>query len=403
MGRLKTLKDWLDWQNKLHHKEIDLSLDRLFVIYKKLFKNGVPFAVISVAGTNGKGSTIAFIDSIYQQSDFKVGAFTSPHLIKYNERFRINGKLVSDEDICDAFSVIEKLRGEISLTYFEFSTLAALIIFAKMNVDIAILEVGMGGRLDAVNIVDADVSIITNIAIDHTEYLGNNREKIGFEKAGIMRKNKPCLYGNDDIPNSIKFHAKEINAKLIFVNNIYTGKINLKGEHQRNNAALAIKAVEQMQALLAITKKQIKTGIEKANLLARMQTITINNKQIVLDVAHNESAVKTLSSTLKKDNVASLAIFAALADKDISSMIEQIDNLVDKWLLVPIYADRAIPTNKLIKKFSINTKVSICQSMQEAILQAINCKNIDRIIILGSFYTVADAIKIIDNLKQNVL
>ena len=225
MGRLKTLDEWLDWQESLHTQEIDLGLERIQKVYQKLFPNGVPFQVIMVAGTNGKGSTIAFIDSIYQQSDFKVGAFTSPHLIKYNERFSVNGEMASDESICQAFDAIEVLRGETSLTYFEFSTLAALVIFAHEKVDVVVLEVGLGGRLDSVNIVDPNVSIITNIAIDHTDYLGDTREAIGFEKAGIMRNDIPCICGDQNPPTSLQNHADNIGALLTFVNQPYLGKI----------------------------------------------------------------------------------------------------------------------------------------------------------------------------------
>ena len=187
-----TLDDWLNWQESLMEETIVLGLDRVQVVYDRLFPNSVPYKVITVAGTNGKGSTVSFIDSIYRQSKYKIGRSTSPHLLKYNERYAIDGEEVSDETIIKAFELIETKRQEVTLTYFEFSTLAALIIFAEAKIDLAILEVGLGGRLDSVNVVDNDVSVITNIAIDHTDYLGNTREAIGREKAGIM--NQPGRY-----------------------------------------------------------------------------------------------------------------------------------------------------------------------------------------------------------------
>ena len=188
-----TLDDWLNWQESLMEETIVLGLDRVQVVYDRLFPNGVPYKVITVAGTNGKGSTVSFIDSIYRQSKYKIGRSTSPHLLKYNERYAIDGEEVSDETIIKAFELIETKRQEVTLTYFEFSTLAALIIFAEAKIDLAILEVGLGGRLDSVNVVDNDVSVITNIAIDHTDYLGDTREAIGREKAGIMRTSRPFV------------------------------------------------------------------------------------------------------------------------------------------------------------------------------------------------------------------
>ena len=396
MGGLKTLDEWLNWQENLHTQEIDLGLERIQKVYQKLFPDGVPFQVITVAGTNGKGSTIAFIDSIYQQSDFKVGAFTSPHLIKYNERFSVNGEMASDESICQAFDTIEALRGETSLTYFEFSTLAALVIFAHEKVDVVVLEVGLGGRLDSVNIVDPNVSIITNIAIDHTDYLGDTREAIGFEKAGIMRSDTPCICGDQNPPTSLQNHADNIGALLTFVNQPYLGKISLQGEHQQHNAALAIEAVNQLQPMLPIDKNQLSIGLEKANILARFQVKTVNNKTIVLDVAHNEAAIKILAETLKAKKVPTLAIFSALKDKNIKLMINAIESCIDEWLIVPLSVNRAIKIQDLVEKFSLSSKITTCKDMESAIHQALNTQQYQRVVIFGSFHTVADAMKILD-------
>ena len=396
MGGLKTLNEWLDWQESLHTQEIDLGLERIQRVYQQLFPNGVPFQIITVTGTNGKGSTIAFIDSIYQQSDFKVGAFTSPHLIKYNERFSINGEIVDDESICQAFDTIEALRNDTSITYFEFSTLAALVIFANEKVDVAILEVGLGGRLDSVNIVDPNVSIITNIAIDHTDYLGDTREAIGFEKAGIMRSDTPCICGDKNPPISIQKQADDIGALLLFISEPYQGAITLKGEHQQFNAAFAIEAVNQLQQQLPIGQNQLSQGLEKANILARFQIKTLNNKTIVLDVAHNEAAIKVLAETLKAEKVPTLAIFSALKDKNIELMINAIESCIDEWLIVPLSVNRAIRTQDLVEKFSLSSKITICKDMASAIHQALNMQQYQRVVIFGSFHTVADAMKTLD-------
>ena len=396
MGRLKTLDEWLDWQESLHAQEIDLGLERVQKVYRKLFPNGVPFQVITVAGTNGKGSTITFIDSIYQQSDFKVGAFTSPHLIKYNERFSVNGKMASDERICQAFDTIEVLRGNTSLTYFEFSTLAALVIFANEKLAIAVLEIGLGGRLDSVNIVDPNVSVITNIAIDHTDYLGDTREVIGLEKAGIMRNDVSCICGDQNPPTSLQNHADNIGALLTFVNQPYLGKISLQGEHQQYNAALAIEVVNQLQPLFPIDQSQLSQGLEKANILARFQIKILNDKTIVLDVAHNEAAIKVLAETLKSEKVPTLAIFSALKDKNIELMINAIEFCIDEWLIVPLSVNRAIRIQDLVEKFSLSSKITTCKSMESAIHQALNTQQHQRVVIFGSFHTVVDAMKILD-------
>ena len=396
MGRLKTLDEWLDWQESLHTQEVDLGLERVQKVYRKLFPNGVPFQVITVAGTNGKGSTITFIDSIYQQSDFKVGAFTSPHLIKYNERFSVNGKMASDERICQAFDTIEVLRGNTSLTYFEFSTLAALVIFANEKVAIAVLEIGLGGRLDSVNIVDPNVSVITNIAIDHTDYLGDTREVIGLEKAGIMRNDVSCICGDQNPPTSLQNHADNIGALLTFVNQPYLGKISLQGEHQQYNAALAIEVVNQLQPLFPIDQSQLSQGLEKANILARFQIKILNDKTIVLDVAHNEAAIKVLAETLKSEKVPTLAIFSALKDKNIELMINAIEFCIDEWLIVPLSVNRAIRIQDLVEKFSLSSKITTCKSMESAIHQALNTQQHQRVVIFGSFHTVVDAMKILD-------
>jgi len=395
LGRLSTLDDWLHYQENLHSHEIDLGLERIQAVYQTLFPNGVSFQVITVAGTNGKGSTIAFIDSIYQQSNYRVAKFTSPHILQYRERFSIDGVQTSDAKICSAFEEIEQARGDISLTYFEFSTLAALIIFTHEKVDIAVLEIGLGGRLDSVNVVDSDVGVITNIDIDHVDYLGATRELIGFEKAGIMRPNIPCVCGDANPPNTIAQYAEKIGALLTFVDTPYLGAISLQGEHQKTNAAVAIAAVNQLQSVFSISQKQLAKGIENAQLLARFQIKTVGDKTLVFDVAHNPAAVQVLADTLKINEQPTLAIFSALQDKNITTMINTIAPLIDEWLLVPLEVNRAIAIQDLSKKFDLSDKISVCDDMLSATHQAFNRKHIQRIVIFGSFYIVADALKIL--------
>ncbi|MES9930624.1 MAG: Mur ligase family protein, partial [Candidatus Thiodiazotropha sp. 6PDIVS] len=212
--RFNTLDQWLDWQTTLHPKEIDLGLDRVTDVWHRLKPKGLQSLVVTVAGTNGKGSSVALLESIYRHAGYQVCAYTSPHLMRYNERIRINGQEVSDSDLCQAFEQVDQARGQTVLTYFEFATLTALILFTQQNLDLVILEVGLGGRLDAVNIIDADVALITTVDLDHTDWLGDSRQQIGLEKAGIMRTNRPVVVGDCAIPETVPAYAQEIGAEF---------------------------------------------------------------------------------------------------------------------------------------------------------------------------------------------
>ena len=401
MQNKRTLDDWLNWQDTLMEKTIVLGLDRVQIVYDQLFPNGVPFAVITVAGTNGKGSTVAFIDSIYNETKYKVGRSTSPHLLKYNERFAIDGQEVTDELIIKAFELIETKREGVTLTYFEFSTLAALIIFAEASVDLAILEVGLGGRLDSVNVVDSDVSIITNIAIDHTDYLGDTREAIGREKAGVMRTAKPCICGDQDPPQSLLSYAKQIKTPLTLISESYKNEIGLEGAHQKLNAAVAVKAIESLADRFPVSISMITEGVKKARVAARFEKITIGDKIVVLDVAHNPAAVEALINTLSENPMETVAIFSALADKNIVDMIELASGTIKHWFLVPISAERSIDLEALKNKFDEPESTTICLNMNSAISQSLELNEIKRIVIFGSFYTITDAFKIIKKFNVN--
>jgi len=398
MHNKKTLDEWLSWQEQLMEETIVLGLDRVQQVYKRLFPDGVPFFVITVAGTNGKGSTISFIDSIYRESKYRVGCCTSPHLINYNERFMIDGEIVNDEVIIKAFEAIEAKREGVSLTYFEFSTLAALIIFSEADVDIAVLEVGLGGRLDSINVVDSNISVITNIAIDHTDYLGDTRESIGTEKAGIMRTARPCICGDQDPPDSILAYAKKTGTPLTLVREQYEGEIGLQGIHQRMNAAVAIKVIEAISDYFPVSRELIKNGIKQARIVARFETLNVANRTVILDVAHNPAAVQTLVDTLSDSPMETVAIFSALADKNIDEMIELASSNIRHWFLVPLSTERSVQMDTLKDKFSNTQGSTVCTDMTSAIERGIALKNIQRIVIFGSFYTVADASAILNEM-----
>lgn len=398
MENKRTLDDWLNWQETLMEETIVLGLDRVQVVYDRLFPDGVPYRVITIAGTNGKGSTVSFIDSIYRQSKFKIGRSTSPHLLKYNERYAIDGVDVSDEVIIKAFEQIETQRHDITLTYFEFSTLAALIIFAEANIDLAILEVGLGGRLDSVNVVDSDVSVITNVAIDHTDYLGDTREKIGREKAGVMRTSRPCICGDQDPPQSLLAYAKEIETPVTFVSEGYKGEIGLEGAHQRINAAVAVETVKKLLDQFPVSEEMISEGVRKASIKARFEKRYIADKTVILDVAHNPAAVKTLVETLSDSPMETVAIFSALIDKDIIDMVKLASESIRHWYLVPLSSDRAITSTELKKKFSDPDSTTVCSDMNSAIEMCLALRDVERVVIFGSFYTIADATLIVDQM-----
>ena len=398
MENKRTLDDWLNWQETLMEETIVLGLDRVQVVYDRLFPDGVPYRVITIAGTNGKGSTVSFIDSIYRQSKFKIGRSTSPHLLKYNERYAIDGVDVSDEVIIKAFEQIETQRHDITLTYFEFSTLAALIIFAEANIDLAILEVGLGGRLDSVNVVDSDVSVITNVAIDHTDYLGDTREKIGREKAGVMRTSRPCICGDQDPPQSLLAYAKEIETPVTFVYEGNRGEKGHEGAHQRSNAAVAVETVKKLLDQFPVSEEMISEGVRKASIKARFEKRYIADKTVILDVAHNPAAVKTLVETLSDSPMETVAIFSALIDKDIIDMVKLASESIRHWYLVPLSSDRAITSTELKKKFSNPDSATICNDMNNAIEMSLALRDVERVVIFGSFYTIADATFIVDQM-----
>ena len=249
------------------------------------------------------------------------------------------------------------------------------------------------------NVVDSDVSVITNIAIDHTDYLGDTREAIGREKAGVMRGSRPCICGDQDPPQSIMSYAQEIGTDITFVSKSYKDEIGLEGDHQRLNAAVAIKAVESLAEQLPISASMITKGVKNASIRARFEKVDVGEKIIILDVAHNPAAVKTLVDTLSKSSLQTVANFSALIDKDIMEMIELASNAIKHWYLVPLSSERAIESKALKNKFSSSVSTTICKDMNSAIQESLAHKGAERIVIFGSFYTIADASVIINELR----
>ena len=422
--RFNTLAEWLNWQESLNPKEIDLGLGRVSRVLE-LLKVSTDFFchVITVAGTNGKGSTVAFIESILHQADLSVGCYTSPHLFAYNERIRVNKQCVSDEDLCEAFEIIDQARADVPLTYFEFGTLASLIVFQKYNVDVAVLEVGLGGRLDAVNVINADVSVITSIGIDHIDWLGDNVEVIAREKAGIMRAHKPSIISLIKPPASLLTHAEELNVPLQCLGQDYlyqrlasnTWQLkaaglqlddlpppNLQGGFQLQNAAAAIMAIRSLKLLAAdgserIQEEDIKTGLQNAQLSGRYQQLQ-DNPVVIVDVAHNEQSAIKLAELLRDQPATgkTIAVIAMLADKAVKEVLAVAQPEVDTWFSAGLNVPRGMNAKNMseaVRGAGADVRLTACESVTDACKQAlaIATEN-DRVIVFGSFYTVAEAI-----------
>lgn len=409
-----TLRGWLDWQEGFHSQVIDLGLDRVNTVFKRLMPAGSCIPTLTVAGTNGKGSCIAMLGAIYQAQGYRVGAYTSPHILNYNERICIDGLAVGDDVICAAFERIEACRGEISLSFFEFGTLAALDIFARAGLDVQLLEVGLGGRLDAVNMIDADVAIISSIDIDHADWLGDTREAIAVEKAGIFRTAKPAIVGDPMPPVTLLEVAKGLGADLFCVNQDFHFQCYkdywswqgaqrqypmlpfpaLKGGHQFLNASAVLAAIEQMQPRLPVQERAICLGLMGVHLNGRFQFIEAN-VPILLDVGHNPQAVGTLFEYVTKNfpHKRLHAVFAIMKDKDIKAVIEIMQPIVHDWFIAPLDNPRAATTPMLqaiFKACNVSEVFGGFADFKAAFRAALNSAGSnDLIVVFGSFFLVS--------------
>lgn len=396
MTTSKSLNQWLHTLETQHNKKIDLGLERIKQVYDALNLDKISATIITVAGTNGKGSTVAIVSSILQQAGYKVGCFTSPHIIEFNERIQINNRSVSDDAIVHAFELIKKNLNGVSLSYFEYATLAAFIVFKSNQVDVSILEVGLGGRLDSVNVVDTDCAIITTIDIDHTDWLGDDIESIAFEKAGIIRTNKPIIYGDDNCPKSIISQAKKLKAQLTVVDSsLMIDKINLKGEYQNKNARTALTALSSIPEI-NITQENIKNGLSNVQLNGRLQIIN-KKPEIIVDVSHNTQAVLSLANWLRNNPVKgkTIAVFAVLKDKHAANWLGEFKDVVDCWFISELESERSMLKNDLLQVLAESYGLVLSfASVKQAFAKAkIIADNQDRIIVFGSFYTVSEVMR----------
>ena len=408
-----TLNEWIDWQCTLHSTNMDFNLSRIKEVARRLNVHKTVAKVFTVAGTNGKGSTVAILESVLLESGYNVGSYTSPHLIEFNERIKINKISADTEEICKAFELIEENRKDTTLTFFEFSTLAALIIFSQKNLDVIILEVGLGGRLDAVNIIDPDVSIITSIGYDHTAILGDDLELIAFEKSGIMRKNKPTIISYENIHQSIIKNSKEIGSNLEIINKNFSYKIisdkkwlfsnidgveiesenpGIKGLLQINNAASVLQALHICDGIELNNEKAIK-GIKNSSILGRFQIIN-SSPVTVLDIAHNEQSIEILIKNLKEYFPHSNyhAVFSVLKDKNVNQMLNLAKEFFKSWHISNSDNERALEVKELkLNNFFILEETNTYDSIEEAYKGALEYskKENDVIVVFGSSYTVS--------------
>lgn len=437
----KDLSAWLSYIESLHPKSIAMGLDRVKQMITRL-QLQPKFHIITVAGTNGKGSTCAMLEQVYKQAGYQVGCYTSPHLLRYNERVRLNCVEVSDEALCAAFAAVEAARtngdSEIMLTYFEVGTLAAMWHFIQSKLDVVILEIGLGGRLDAVNAFEPNCAIVTNVDLDHQDFLGDTREKIGFEKAGVYRQNIPAICGDANPPASLVQYAREIHADFkrshqdfgyLLSNSEWqyldNGKVlhtlplpALQGAYQLANAACVVAAVESLQVNLPVTSASIANAMRLVQLAGRFQTVR-KSPWVVLDVAHNPHAAKALAENLKNTRTLNaearqgktFAVFAMLADKDISGVIEAVKDEIDTWYVASIdhtrgatAVDLVLTIKAIAPKARIISFDSADDAYQQACIDIEVCKDAykdlgenDKIIVFGSFFTVSIVMQLLSN------
>ncbi len=410
------LQQWLEHIERQHPYNIELGLERVREVAARLGLQRPAAQVITVAGTNGKGSTVAFIEAIARAGGWKVGAYTSPHLLRYNERVRIDGEDASDETLVEAFAAVDAARGDTPLTYFEYGTLGALWLFERSGLDLAVLEVGLGGRLDAVNLVDPDVAVVTTVDIDHVDWLGHDREAIGAEKAGIARAWKPLVLGEVDPPSSVLRHAYAIGANAIRLGSDFFHEPvdatqwrwrevgaelllpmpRLPAPVQLANAATAVAALRALPRELP--EEAFAAGVAAATLPGRLQRFERDGVEVVLDVAHNPQAARELAAWLALQPPASTAaVFAALADKDVAGVVEPLAGAVARWHLAGL---DGIARGEAVDAFAGrlagtaaaggSRDASVADALQRA-LQA--SAPGERVLVFGSFHTVAQALE----------
>lgn len=418
--RTRTLADWLDWTQRQHRRAIALGLARVARVWTRLGPKGLSCPVLTVGGTNGKGSCVALAEAIYQAAGYRTGVYSSPHLLRYNERVRVDGVEVDDAALCEAFARVEAARGDTELTYFEFGTLAAFDLFTRAKLDLAILEVGLGGRLDAVNLLDADVALVTTIGRDHMAWLGEDPSDIAFEKAGIFRAGRPALIGQRQAPPALRARAEALGAPVFQLGRefdwrpgddpgawCWTGPDRtpltlphpaLRGAAQLDNAAAVMMAVTRLADRLPVPLNAMRQGLHRVRLRGRFE-VRPGRPTWILDVAHNGDAAEILAQNLKTLGRDSRlhAVLAVLADKEPDAIAGPLVPLVDHWHLGQTSDQRALPVAELAKALdrladpAVISRYATIDAALDGATQAAGPD--DRILVFGSFTTVEAALR----------
>lgn len=410
----RDLSGWLAHIEACHPAEIELGLDRLHQVARRLPIDLTGCCKIVVAGTNGKGSTLAMLDAILSRAGYTTGSYTSPHFLHYNERICLSGVPVDDAVLCNAFARIEAARGSIPLTYFEYGTLAALLIFSQQQVDVALLEVGLGGRLDAVNMVDADIALVTTVALDHTDWLGPDRDSIGREKAGIFRAGRPALCGDPQPPTSLIAYAEELGAPLQIQGSDFRYESAESVWHWQGgekqfadlplpalplpNAALVLAALQHLPR--PVPEQAIRDGLAQVRLKGRLQRVTLGQVEVLVDVAHNPEAASYLAHWLSTRPCKGQVhlILGMLADKDIEGVVQALVPVIDVWHPVTLDVPRGASRERLESTLQAAgvpaESVQGADSVAAAIKQNQLLPSADRLLLAGSFFTVAQALEL---------
>jgi len=415
---LRTLAEWLSWQETLHPNTIDLGLERLTRVLVRLQWRRPVCPIVTVGGTNGKGSCVALLDSIWSAAGHRVGTFTSPHLVRYNERIRIAGREISDASLVAAFERIDAARGDISLTFFEFNTLAALLVFETAGLDVIVLEVGLGGRLDAVNCVAADIAVVSSIALDHCEWLGADVESIAREKAGIFRPGCVAVFGSRSMPRAIGAEAQRVGALLRRLGSDFDYNVTgaswvwrgtqrqyaqlpppaLAGAMQFDNAAAVLTVVDELSYRLPLSRIAIDAGLRTVRLLGRFQVVNVFDSEWLLDVAHNPAAAETLARNLsgRPCGGRTIAVCGMFADKDVRGVVAALVKQIDLWVVASVSGSRALAADALahIVQDAGGAVASVARDVAAACEQAkLQARQGDRVLVFGSFYTVGPALQ----------
>lgn len=414
--RFQQLEDWLHWQQGLHPKAIDLGLGRVRQVAERLGLLRQPRVVITVGGTNGKGSCVAYLEAILTAAGYRVGAYTSPHILRYNERVRVAGEEAADAALVEAFARIDAARGELSLTYFEFGTLAAFEVFQRAECDVWLLEVGLGGRLDAVNVLDADVAVLTSISLDHTDWLGADLEAIGTEKAGIFRAGRVAIFGAEAMPASVASAAAKVEAELWHAGRDYHFRIEadswsfhgpraswpalprpaLAGRHQYANAAAALAALQAVSDRLPVTAAQAATGLAGVRLRGRIQVLP-GPVEWLLDVAHNRDGIASLAVALRQRPPAGRchAVFAQMQRKELAEVLGPLQALIDSWWLLDLPDSDARPAAAVAAILQGLGLQAAGQGEAGQVFDAVTAaaQPGDRVVVFGSFRTVEEALR----------